>query len=521
MSAQLCGECGASLAEDQHYCLICGARAGVRSPQLLALLERIDQQRTSLEPVAGRQAAALDADPPAVGLRLPSSRIAALLVLGCLGFGILLGSTAGSRVADTLAASVAPLKLVLPAQGTSGSEASTAASPAAQAPESEVPPVEEQPTPTASVASPTPAPAATTPSEAKKPATAPVSPKKLPAIKHVFVIMLSEEPYAAVFGPESQARYLAHTLERDGTLLIRYDAVAHAGLADELALLSGQGPTTQTSEDCPVYSDLAPATPAADGQVLGSGCVYPATTATLVSQMGAKHLSARAYLQGLGEGAGTPSPCAPPQSGQPDPTTAPGSGAYATFRNPFLYFHALSDPSRCAGEDLGLAALRADLASAKRTANFSYIVPDRCHDASPIPCTSGAPAGVAPADAFLAQVVPTILASKAYKQDGLLAITVDQAPASGEFADSSSCCAQPTAYPNLAPSTAGGHGGGTVGALLLSPFLKGAVTSQEPYNHFSLLRTIEDLFALRHLGYAALPAVKPLDPALFSAAKKG
>ncbi len=56
-----------------------------------------------------------------------------------------------------------------------------------------------------------------------------------------------------------------------------------------------------------------------------------------------------------------------------------------------------------------------------------------------------------------------------------------------------------------------------MGALLLSPFVKGGTTSQEPYNHFSLLRTIEDLFGLKHLGYAGLPAVKSFEPAMFTA----
>jgi hypothetical protein len=110
------------------------------------------------------------------------------------------------------------------------------------------------------------------------------------------------------------------------------------------------------------------------------------------------------------------------------------------------------------------------------------------------------------------------MASKAYRDGGLLVITVDQAPSSGEFADSSSCCGQPQ-FPNLPPPEAGlsPRGGGTVGALLLSPFIKGATTSQEPYNHFSLLRTIEDLFALKHLGYAALPKVSALEASAFSA----
>ncbi len=96
------------------------------------------------------------------------------------------------------------------------------------------------------------------------------------------------------------------------------------------------------------------------------------------------------------------------------------------------------------------------------------------------------------------------MASKAYKAGGLIVITSDEAPSSGEFADSSSCCGQP-AYPNLPAQTTRGKGGGAVGALLISPFVPAGKTSSEEYNHYSLLRTIEEDFKLdAALGYAAL-----------------
>jgi hypothetical protein len=169
-----------------------------------------------------------------------------------------------------------------------------------------------------------------------------------------------------------------------------------------------------------------------------------------------------------------------------------------------------------------LNQLSADLATPSRTPSFAYIAPDPCHDGSPMPCASGAPAGLPAAEGFLKQVVPEITGSKAYKENGLLAITTDEAPSSGEFADSSSCCGQPQ-FPNLpAPSSAlGPEGGGQVGALLLSPFIAKAGVSQEPYNHFSLLRTIEDLFGLPHLGYAGLSKVSSFEPSIFSAHPAG
>ena len=119
-------------------------------------------------------------------------------------------------------------------------------------------------------------------------------------------------------------------------------------------------------------------------------------------------------------------------------------------------------------------------------------------------------------------MVPEITGSKAYKGSGLLVITVDQAPSTGEFADSSSCCGQPQ-FPNLPVSSSGlgPEGGGQVGALLLSPYIAKAGVSQEQYNHFSLLRTIEDLFGLSHLGYAGLSKVSSFEPSIFTAHLSG
>ncbi|MCW3019985.1 MAG: phosphoesterase, partial [Solirubrobacterales bacterium] len=496
---------------------------------------------------AGASAAPAGA-PAAVGagLRLPAPRISALLVVVFLGFGVLLGNLAGSPVGDTLASARYPAKIVLPAAPAAdapAADASASTTASASAPEASTAAAgetasaeaESEPAATPSAAapatttSPAPVPAQSSSGagasgsqgeSSKAAAGAPAT--KLPPVKHVFVIMLSDEPYSAVFGPTSTAPYLSRTLEHQGELLVHYDAVAHEELANEVALLSGQGPTLETVADCPNYGAIAPASSGSDEQVLGTGCVYPASTQTLPGQLQAKHLSWRAYVQGIDEAGTQLGACAHPALAQADPTAmqSASTGAYATFRNPFVYFDSILQSPACASDDVGLAGLKSDLAAATRTPNLTYIVPDRCDDGNPTPCTAGAPAGLAPADTFLKQVVPQILASKAYRENGLLVISVDEAPSSGEFADSSSCCGQPL-FPNAPARTLGGapRGGGGVGALLLSPYVKGGTTSQEPFNHFSLLRTIEDLFGLKHLGYAGLSAVKSFEPSMFTARK--
>ena len=544
--AATCTACGTRLDARQRYCLRCGERHGARDLQLERLLRRtVQRSRDAAPPPAGvgeapgpdrgRSAASATSRGPLLAglgeLSLPSRRVSALLVLAFVGFGVLLGSLAGSPVGDSLAASASPrvkLLLAAPASSATGSEptsSSTIEPPSAEAQQTpSAPPASAQ---TPSTAAPTPAkPTPAAKRNAGKPGASQPAAKSpaagLPAIEHVFVVMLSDEPYAATFGPESTAPYLARTLEKRGTLLARFYGVAHEQLADEIALVSGQGPTPATAANCPDYVDVAPATAGAEEQVAGEGCVYPPTTPTLLGQLEVKRLAWRAYVQGIGEGRGTPAACAHPTLGQPDPSSAqsPGGGAYATFRNPFVYFTGLIESPTCSTDDVGLSELDGDLSNAKRTPSLSYIVPDRCHDGSPGPCPGGGPGGLPAADALLEQVVPKILASPAYKRGGLLLITADEAPSSGQFADSSSCCGQPH-FPNL-PAPTGiaaslpPEGGGQVGALLLSPFVRANKISQEPYDDFSLLRTIEDLFSLKHLGYAAAAHVSSFEPSLFT-----
>ncbi len=539
-----CASCSSPLDAHQRYCLACGERAIARGGALEGLMRGAADGWRERGAPAGAAGAGLAAAEPSAAAgapppRTPSRKLAAGAVASFLGFGVLIGLAAGSRVDNTLAAGAgAPLRLVMgPSHsGGGGGSGSAGSSEAPSEGSSEAPAAESEPTPASTTSTTAATTTSTTTSsssesgagsEGEKAASSPESSSapatKLPPIKHVFVIALSDEPYASVFGPSSAAHFLTGTLEPRGELLVRYDAVTHEQLANGVALISGQGPTAETAANCPTYTNFSPTGTSGSEQLLGSGCVYPASTQTLPGQLAAKHLTWRAYVQGTDEAGAQAPACAHPPLGQGDPSATAAGGTYATFRNPFVYFQGIAGAASCASDVVGTAALKADLATPKRTPSFSYIVPDRCHDGSATPCSPGAPAGLEAADGFLSHVVPMITGSKAYAQGGLLVITVDQAPSSGPLSDSSSCCGQPQ-FPNVpAVTTPAGRpaGGGTVGALLLSPYVKGGTTSQEAFNHFSLLRTIEDLFSLKHLGYAALPSVKPFAPAMFTAKPAG
>ena len=93
--------------------------------------------------------------------------------------------------------------------------------------------------------------------------------------------------------------------------------------------------------------------------------------------------------------------------------------------------------------------------------------------------------------------MPKIQNSAAYQKDGLLIVTFDEAEH-----DVSACCNEPTG-PNVSAPGRTGPGGGRTGEVLFSKFIKPGTVSDVPYNHYSQLRTIEDIFGLDHLGYAA------------------
>lgn len=349
------------------------------------------------------------------------------------------------------------------------------------------------------------------------------SQSKLPPIKHVFVIALGEQSYESAFGVSSQAPYLAKTLREQGELVGDYFAVASGQLANEIGLISGQGPTPQTGSNCPAYEALSPGKSGSEGQVLGIGCVYPASALTIGDQLTAAEYNWKAYIGGLDEGstANLQGRCPSPGLGGSDPYSTPSATSpFVTWRDPFLYFRSVTSSSSCGEENVGIGQLSKDLSNVGATPSLSYIAPAPCEDGDPGACGSG---GLPAAEGFLRKVVPEIEGSAAYKEGGMIAITFDQAPQSGTGADDSGCCATP-AYPNLPAgtptTTATGEpvGGGRVGLLLISKYVKpntSYVTGQ--YNHYSLLGSIEALFKLQALGYAGNVQLPTFEKAVYNA----
>ena len=164
-----------------------------------------------------------------------------------------------------------------------------------------------------------------------------------------------------------------------------------------------------------------------------------------------------------------------------------------------------SPTAACAANDVDLRQLPTDLASTATTRNLTYITPNLCNDAHDSPCVDGRPGGLVTADAWLKKWVPKILASPAFKKDGLLVVTFDEADTGTDGADA--CCGEGPG-PNSPLPGIFGPGGGRTGTVLVSPFLKADTRNNTGYNHYSLLRTLENIFGLSSSATRGRPRLR-------------
>jgi hypothetical protein len=341
-----------------------------------------------------------------------------------------------------------------------------------------------------------------------------------PPIRHVFVLMLENQNAAVTFAGKPPAPYLAQTLPPQGAMLPNYYGIGHASLDNYIALISGQAPNEKTQLDCPLFADFLAPQPGLDahGQLLGVGCVYPKTVKALPDQLEAAGLTWRGYMEDMGKDPRRErATCGHPPLGKPDETLiATAADKYAAKHNPFVYFHTIiDDQARCDAHVVNLNALPKDLQSAATTPNYVFITPNLCNDGHDPLCIDGGPGGFPAVDAFLRKWVPLITGSPAFKQDGLLVITFDESEGNGPEG-STACCGEKPLASARRPAGVLGPGGGRIGAVLLSPFIKPGTVSTVPYNHYSLLRTVEDIFGLGHLGYAGEPDLKSFGADVFT-----
>ena len=231
---------------------------------------------------------------------------------------------------------------------------------------------------------------------------------------HVFVITMENKSY-----DNALSGHYTASLASEYAVATDYHAVARPSLPNYLALTSGS--TWDVTDDG--YHELT------SGEDLGS-------------ELTSAGIPWRAYMENMSDGC----------FGSPPP--------YVIKHNPFAFYGG-----QCPSNVVPLSQLDADLS--EDTPNFVWITPNLCHD--------GHDCSVRTSDQWLAEVVPKITESAAWKEDGVLFVLWEEADKN----DSS----------NHVPLI-------VVAPILQSHYIEGY------YDHYSLLATIEDRLGAERLGEA-------------------
>jgi hypothetical protein len=326
---------------------------------------------------------------------------------------------------------------------------------------------------------------------------------------HVTVVLLENKNESATYSATSPASYLNTVVKPAGAFLANYYATGHASLDNYVSLISGQAPNVLTTADCPIYLNFVNTLTTAYGQAAGTGCVFPTSIPNIADQLKAANIPWRSYNEDMGnDPTREAATCGHPALNAQDLTQsaeAPSAAnknlgdQYATRHNPFMYFHSIIDnQDYCSQHVVNGSQFATDLQSISTTPNFAFYTPNLCNDGHDSSCVTGAPGNYAGIDIFMKSFVPLVTGSPAFKKDGLLIIIFDEADTS----DTSSCCNEMPGPTDPDPGEEGGTGGGQVGAVMLSPFIKPMTVSPSAYNHYALLASVEDIFGLPHIGYA-------------------
>ena len=277
-----------------------------------------------------------------------------------------------------------------------------------------------------------------------------------PQYDHVFLLIMENEGFKGIIG--NQDAPILNALAKAYGLATNYSGVGDPSEPNYVAMLGGD--TFGISDDDPYW--------------------FPGHTVSadnLMSQLDAAGKTWRGYFQNMPypgyRGYCYPDKC----NGIPDADTQ-----YVTKHNGIVNFANLQNPTAL-GKMLPFAQLAADL-QAGTVPNFSYIIPDECHDMHGAPpwCVDSGPTSsvqqsflIAQGDAFVGSVVNAITSSSIWQAgNNAIVITFDEGN---------------TAAANVVTIVVTSHG-------------PRGVTDKTSLNHFSLLASLEQTFGLSCLANA-------------------
>jgi hypothetical protein len=322
-------------------------------------------------------------------------------------------------------------------------------------------------------------------------------------LDHIYVIMLENHSQSSVID-DPNAPFITN-LAHQYAMADHYFGVTHPSMPNYLAAIAGDNFGIQDDNDQNVVN---------------------LDRTNLVDQLEAHHVSWDAYFDSL----------PPNKLDRFWPSTS--VQLYAKKHNPFVLFDdIINNPDRM-GHVKDYTDLAADL-NGPNPPSFVWISPNQCNDMHggvfvavaghpETPCPFGSAKDDAndaslkqKADAFVHNAVDTITGSAAWTRNSAIIIVTDENdftgnPTTGGWESADGCCDSPyVAKGDVRVNAAwpgGTFGGGLIPAIVVTGIGPGHLVSHTPYNHYSMLTTIEDNWQLGHLGHAgdASNGVQPM-----------
>lgn len=312
-------------------------------------------------------------------------------------------------------------------------------------------------------------------------------------LDRVFIIMLENHSAQSVIG-DPYTPYITSLAQQYGEAA-NYYGVTHPSQPNYIAMMSGSNWWTNSDNPANRYNHT-----------------------NLIDELQAAHIPWAAYMQAM--------PASDPLT---DYWPSSSNPLYASKHNPFVLFTDIRSNPALLANIKPYRSMATDL-NGPNPPRFVFITPDQCNDmhggvysAVPgypeAPCpynnTNDDPADIhlkQNADAFVQNAVTTIMSSRAWTPHSAIFIVSDEGDYSGTtstggWASTAGCCDSPVlpaGDPDISSAWPGGmYGGGLVPAIVIDPSGPHHFVSNAPFNHYSLLRTIEDAWNLPELGYTS------------------
>jgi phosphatidylinositol-3-phosphatase len=316
----------------------------------------------------------------------------------------------------------------------------------------------------------------------------------IPRYNHIIEIMMENTSYSTIIG-NSVAPNINALASKYG-LATDYFGVTHPSEPNYVANVGGSYFGIQ--DDNQFY--CTPAMASTDPNCAGTTVDHTISAPNLASQLTAAGKTWKGYFQNLPPIPSTGVVVTGVNANGPYSFKWPSNtdALYASKHNPFVNFTstqgALSDmvPDTQLGTDLATGNL----------ANYSLVVPDQCHDMHGIAACGDTNELISTGDTYVGQLVTEITHSAVW-QHGLNAIVVtwDEDDFSDQGQPGTGCCAADI-------------GGGHVPTIVITNDSHHHVADSTPYNHYSLLLSMERAFGLPCIANAcdSKDGVVPMTP---------